>query len=409
MHRRIALVTAAVLAFATPAAAQVKIAFIESLSGPFANIGGAGLSHFQAIADRINAAGGVLGGQKIEIVPMDNKGSPQETLIVFKAVVDQGIRFVTQGNGSGVAAAIIDAVDKHNARNPDQAVLYLNYAAVDPDLTNTKCSFWHFRFDANTDQKMGALTDYLQPLKAVKSVYVLGQDYAHGHQFARVAEAMLKQKRPDIKIVGNDLHPIGKVKDFSPYVAKIKASGADAVLTGNWGNDVMLLVKAAADAGLKIPFYTYYGGGMGIAPALGEAGVGRVVQITEWHLNLAPEKNEQFLVDFHKKYKPIDYYYSRINTQMMMLAKAIQQAKSTEPKKVALALEGMRFEGEGGEAWMRKEDHQLMQPLYISTYAKVDGKAVKFGAEDTSYAFKTDARIDARVTELPTTCNMKRP
>ena len=399
----------AALLFARPAMAQVKIALIETMSGPFANIGAAAQAHFQTAAERINASGGVLGGQKIEIVTFDGKGSPQESLIALKAAVDQGIRFVTQGNSSAVAAALIDGINKHNERNPDRTVLYLNYSAVDPDLTNSKCSFWHFRFDANSDQKMGALTDYLKDQKSLKAVYIIGQDYAHGHQVARAAESMLKQKRPDVRIVGNDLHPIGKVKDFAPYVAKIQASGADAVLTGNWGNDVTLLVKAAADAGLKAPFYTYYGGGYGVAPALGELGVGRVVQITEWHLNLGTGPSESFLREFHQKYKPIDWYYGRVNTTMYMLAKAVQAAHSTDPKKVALALEGMHYEGDGGEVWMRKEDHQLIQPLYISTYAKVDGKSVKIGSEDTQYSFKTDARIDGRVTELPTTCQMKRP
>ena len=74
----------------------------------------------------------------------------------------------------------------------------------------------------------------------------------------RAAKEYLKRKRPDIEIVGDDLHPIAQVKDFSPYVAKIKASGADTVITGNWGSDLSLLIKAAKDAGLTANFYTYY-------------------------------------------------------------------------------------------------------------------------------------------------------
>ena len=58
---------------------------------------------------------------------------------------------------------------------------------------------------------------------------------------------MLAAKRPDIEIVGDELHPLFKVSDFSPYIAKIKASGADTVITGNWGPDFALLLKAAAE------------------------------------------------------------------------------------------------------------------------------------------------------------------
>ena len=393
---------------ARPAAAQIKIAYIDPLSGPFANVGEQGVAHFQGAIERITAAGGVLGGQKLELVTFDNKGSPQESLISFQAATDQGIRFITQGNGSGVAGALVDAVNKHNARNPDKAVLFLNYAAVDPDLTGSKCSFWHFRFDANTNQKLQGITDYLAKQKDITKVFILGQDYAHGQQISRIAPAMLKEKRPDVTIVGNDLHPMGKVKDFAPYVAKIKSSGADAVITGNWGNDLSLLVKAARDAGLKTRFFTYYAGGLGTPTAIGDAGTDRVLQISEWHNNMEGNKSETYARDFKKKYK-MDFYYQRVNTEVFMLAKALDQAKSADPKKVALALEGMRYASDTGEVWMRKEDHQLMQPLFISVFSKLDGGAVKNEVESTGHGFKTVAVIAAKDTELPTSCQMQRP
>jgi branched-chain amino acid transport system substrate-binding protein len=408
--KRMVPLAAAVLFAATPVAAQIKIAYIDPLSGPFANVGEIGLAHFQLITEKINAAGGVLGGQRLEIVPFDNKASPQESFVAFQSAVDQGIRIITQGNGSGVAAALIDAVNKHNARNPDKLVVYLNYSAVDPDLTNAaKCSFWHFRFDANTEQKLDAMTDYLAKQKEVKKVFIIGQDYAHGQQIARIGEAMLKKKRPDITIVGNDLHPMGKVKDFAPYVAKIKSSGADAVITGNWGNDLSLLVKAARDAGLKIPFYTFYGGGLGTPRAVGEAGGGRVIQVTEWQMNLEPNKAEAYANEYNKKNTSNEFYLLRINNEMLMLAKAIDTAKALDPKKIALALEGMRFQGDAGEVWMRKEDHQLIQPLYISIFERVGTPGVKYAVEKTGYGFKTLETVPAQATEVPTTCQMQRP
>ena len=156
-----------------------------------------------------------------------------------------------QGNGSGAAAAIEDAVTKYNERNPGHEVVYINYAAVDPDLTNSKCSYWHFRIDADTSMKMEALTSFMKDQPDIKKVYIIGQNYSHGQQVSRYFKEDIKRKRPDIQIVGDDLHPIGQVKDFAPYVAKIKASGADSVVTGNWGQDLTLLVKAAHDAGLN--------------------------------------------------------------------------------------------------------------------------------------------------------------
>ena len=160
-----------------------------------------------------------------------------------------GARYIIQGNGSGVALALIDAINKYNERNPGKELVYLNEAAVDPDLTNSKCSFWHFRFDADTTMKMEALSSFMKDQKDIHKVYILGQNYSHGVQVAKYAKEDIKRKRPDIEIVGEDLHPIGQVRDFSPYIAKIKASGADAVVTGNWGADLSLLVKAAVEAG----------------------------------------------------------------------------------------------------------------------------------------------------------------
>ena len=401
-------VAAALLSALPTMADTIKIAYIDPLTGPFANVGDQGVKHFQGVIDRINASGGVLGGQKLELVAIDNKGTPQDSLLALNAAISQGIRIVTQGNGSGSANALIDGVAKHNARNPDQAVLFLNYAAVDPDLTNSKCNFWHFRFDANTHQKMEAMTNYLARQKEIKKVYLIGQDYQHGHQVAKYAIEMLAKKRPDIQIVGNDLHPIGKVKDFSPYVAKIKQSGADAVITGNWGADLALLVKAAKDADLKVKFYTYYGGGLGTPTAVGAAGADRLIQVTEYHMNMTPNRALQYALDFKKKYS-IDYYYERISTEMMMLAKAIDQAKSVDPKQIALALEGMKYAAEAGEVWMRKQDHQLVMPLYISVFEKAGGQNVKYDVENTGYGFRTVAETPASETDVPTTCKMERP
>src|SRR3989344_5915201 len=125
---------------------------------------------------------------------------------------------------------------------PGKEVVFLNYAAVDPDLTNSKCSFWHFRLDADTSMKMEAMTTFMKDQKEIQKVYLINQNYAHGQQVSKYAKENLKRKRPDVQVVGDDLHPLAQVRDFAPYVAKIKASGADTVITGNWGSDLALLV-----------------------------------------------------------------------------------------------------------------------------------------------------------------------
>jgi branched-chain amino acid transport system substrate-binding protein len=409
----LALLVAAFLAASFPTAAQqaVRMAYVDPLSGAFANTGEHGLKHFQFTADEINRKG-LAGAFKVEIVGFDNRVSPQETLNQLKKIIDGGIRYVIQGQSSAVALALGDAIEKHNERNPGREILYLNYAAVDPDLTNSKCSYWHFRFDANSDMKMEALTTFLAQNKDIKKVYLINQNYSFGQAVARAAKADLARKRPDIQIVGEDLHALGQVKDFAPYVAKMKAAGADTVITGNWGNDMTLLIKAARDAGLNVTFYTYYAGAIGAITALGEAGVGRVKQITEWHANVPAKDAERIAAEFKKKYNQ-DYYFFRANTALLMVAEAMKRAKSVDPKAVAKTLEGMRFTTELGDVEMRTADHQLIQPLYISTIertaAKGGPKDVRHDIENSGMGFRTDAKIDGWMSAQPTSCQMKRP
>ncbi|MBK4738731.1 branched-chain amino acid ABC transporter substrate-binding protein [Noviherbaspirillum pedocola] len=397
------------LAVSSNVFAQVKVAYIDPLSGPFAAIGDFGLKSFIAAADDVNAKGGLPGGQKLEIVPMDNKGSPEESLLLFKKVTDRGIRYIIQGQGSGAAGALIGAVNKWNERNPDKSVLFLNYSSNDPELTNAKCSFWYYSFDAHNLMKMEALTNYIAKDKSIKKVFILGQDYAHGQQLAKAVTTMLPKKRPDIEIVGNDLHPFGKVKDFSPYVAKIKDSGADTVITGNWGNDLSLLLRAAKEASLKTKFFTYFAAVRGTPTALGEMPEGTVYQISEWHRNISPNTLEKFADDYAKRFPGLEFSYVRINTTVQMLAEAMNKSKSLDPKQVSFALEGMEYQAGNGKVTMRKADHQLLQPMVLSVYSRKDGKEVRHDTEGTGYGFKTVAMIPASETEVPTTCAMKRP
>lgn len=391
----------------------IRLGMIDGLSGPFANAGEAVVRNLRIAIDRINAAGGVRtadGARPLELVTFDSKGNVDESLIQFRGLVDKRIPFVLQGNSSAVAGALVSAINRHNARQPDARVLFLNYSAVDPALTNENCSFWHFRFDAGADMRMQALTEVIKLDKGVRRVYLIDQDYSFGHQVARLARDMLAVKRPDIQVVGDEFHPIGKIKDFAPYIAKIKASGADAVITGNWGNDLTLMVKAAREGGLAAKFYTFYGNGLGAPAAMGDAGVGRVLAVAEWHPNVGGAASDAFYESFRTRYPEAkdDYVHLRMQMMVQMLARAIEQAGSTDAVRVARALEGMRYTNAFHEATVRPEDHQVLQPLYVSVMEK-QGGAVRFDNEGSGYGFRTVRKLKPAQTTLPTTCRMERP
>ncbi|WP_374193468.1 branched-chain amino acid ABC transporter substrate-binding protein [Trinickia mobilis] len=394
--------------------APIQLALIEGMSGPFANAGAAVERNLRFGVERVNARGGVRladGAHPLELVVLDSKGSTEGALVQLRAAADRRIGFVMQGNSSAVAAALVAAIEKQNAREPDNRELFLNYSADDPALTNANCSFWHFRFDAHAGMRMGALADVIQQDRSVKKVYLLNQDYSFGHDVSTLAREALAQKRPDIAIVGDEFHPIGRVKDFTPYIAKMRASGADAVITGNWGNDLSLLVKAAREQGFNAKFYTFYGNSLDAPAALGDAGVKRVLAVADWHPNAGPAASDAYYAAFRARFPAAqdDYPVLRMEVMIEMLADAMTRADTSDPAAVAKSLEGMKFDNGFHRAWMRAEDHQLIQPLYVMEMDKAGTPGVRFDNEGSGYGFRTVLALPPERTVLPTTCQMKRP
>ena len=405
------------LTMAQPAPAPIKVAMIESLSGPFGNTGEAVFRNLIWAMERVNARGGVkLGGaaggnRPLALERYDSKGQTEEALSALKSAIDDGAQFVMQGNSSATAAALIDAINKHNEREPGKRVVFLNYAAVDPILTNEKCSFWHFRFDAHADMRMTALMEVLKEDKALKSVYIIGQDYSFGHAVAREAKRQLGVLRPDVQLVGEELHPMGRVKDFLPYAAKMKASGAQAVITGNFGNDLTLLVKAAKEVGFEGKFYTFYGNALGAPAAIGDAGIGRVVAVADWLPNVQTAQSEAFYQSFRQRFpKPADdYVHMRMQLMVESLAQAIEKAGTTNSIAVATQLERAHVTFASQSGAMRASDHQFQQPLVVGMMDRQGAPGVKFDVEGSGYGFRVIKTIAAASAEQPTTCKMQRP
>ena len=405
--------TAAAVAPAKP----VKVALIESLSGAFANTGEAVYRNIYWALERVNARGGVqlpaaVGGPRpLALERYDSKGQNEEALSALRAAIDDGAQVILQGNSSATAAVLIEAINKHNEREPNKRVIFLNYSAVDPILTNEKCSFWHFRFDAHADMRMAALMEVMREDLGVKSVYLIGQDYSFGQAVLREAKKQLAAQRPDVAVVGEELHPVGRVKDFAPYAVKIKTSGAQAVVTGNWGNDLTLLVKAAREVGYEGSFYTFYGNALGAPAAMGDAGIGKVVAVADWLPNVPGAQSEAFYQSFRERFpKPQDdYVHMRMQLMVEALAQSIERAGSTDAVAVARQMENanVQLSGQGGS--MRAADHQFQQALVVGVMDKKGAPGVKFDVEGSGYGFRVVRQIPAAKAQQPHSCQMQRP
>ncbi len=381
----------------------VKFALIDPMSGSFAATGRLGEQHFRFAMDRINESGAAGPGRKFDLVVLDNEVSPEKSLVLLRKAIDDGVHYITQGNGSSVAFALTDAIAKNNKRDPARSAMFLNYAAVDPALTNAKCNWWHFRFDADSDMKMRAMSSYILTRKDLHKVYVFNQDYSFGQSVERGAKEMLTGKRDDLQIVGAERVPLGKVKDFTPYIQKMQAAGADAVVTGNWGADLALLVKAANDSGFKGTFFTYYLGSTEVITEVGQAGRGDA-QISEWHANVDSAPIEEMAAAFEAKYHQA-FYYWRVVNMLDMTAAAMKQANSSDPEKVGKVLAGMNFHNPLGDVSMRADNHQLLQPMFISVLEP----GVKHVFPEVNMGFRTIGRIEPDQTRMATTCSLANP
>ena len=402
------------LAMAQADPVPIKIAVIEVLSGPFGNTGEAVFRNLQWAVERVNARGGVklpTGNRPLALQRFDSKGQAEEALSTLKSSIDDGVQFVMQGNSSATALTLIDAINKHNEREPGKRVLFLNYSAGDPVLTNEKCSFWHFRFDAHADMRMTALMEVLKADKALSSVYLIGQDYSFGHAVAREAKRQLAVLRPDVQVVGDELHAMGRVKDFLPYATKIKASGAQAVITGNFGNDLTLLVKAAKEVGFEGKFYTFYGNALGAPAAIGEAGIGNVVAVADWLPNVQTPQSAAFYQSFRERFpRPADdYVHMRMQLMVEALAQSIEKAGATTPVAVANELERVKVTLAGQTGAMRALDHQFQQTLVVGVMDRQGAPGVKFDVEGSGYGFRVIKTLSAANAQLPTSCKMQRP
>jgi branched-chain amino acid transport system substrate-binding protein len=402
------------LAQGQPLSGPIQLALVEGLSGGNANGGEAVFRNLVWAVERVNARGGVKlpgGSRLLALERYDSKGQVEEALAMLRSAIDNGARFILQGNSSAVTAALIEAINKHNEREPARRVLLLNYSGVDPILTNEKCSFWHFRFDAHADMRMAALMSVLRDDRAVKSVYLFGQDYSFGQAVLREARRQLGAQRPDVAIVGDELHPLLRIKDFAPYATKIKASGADAVITGNFSNDLTLLVKAARDVGWGGKFYTFYGNALGAPAAIGDAGVGRVIAVADWLPNMPTAGSEAFYQAFRKRYpQPADdYVHMRMQLLVEALASAIGKAGSLEAAAVATALETASVSLSGQAGSMRAADHQFQQPLVVGVMDRQGTPGVKFDVEGSGYGFRVIKQLTPAQAEMPSSCRMVRP
>jgi branched-chain amino acid transport system substrate-binding protein len=384
-----------------------RVALIDALSGPHADIGFTSVRQYQEAIENVNSVGGTP-VFKLELVPLDDASSTEQALRSLELAIQQGIRYVAQGSNPEISIALVEAIAAYNSDNPNREILFLNFGDGAPELNNEKCSFWHFRFDASIAMKLQTLIAAIPDDGSVRTIYLLNQDDVWGHSASREALRILTATRPRIQIVGDEVHPAGEAQDFSAYLARISDSGADAILTADWGNDLIAFMQAAGRAGGGTRIYVASNSIAGVPAAIGAGGIDRVYAVFTWHSNIGENLLDEFAGAYGAKHnEEWSGLPSYISTQMLVTA--MQTTRSAEPLRVARILEGLSFLGASSPIAMRSDNHQLLQPLYVATLARAGTKGVNNAVGNTGLGWKTVLRKDFDQTQVRTTCEMQRP
>ena len=389
--------------------ATIKVGCIESLSGPQAS---SGLPYCRAVRyglDRINASGG-WNGQKIELVEYDNQGGTGGAADKLKAAIADGVQIVVQGASSAVSGQLTEDVRKHNLRNPGHEIMFMNVGGEANELTGEKCQYYHFRFASNAQVRVKTLVLGMKQANALGTkVYAMNQDYSWGRD---VEKAIVDDaSMGGYQVVGKMLHDVNKIQDFTPYVARVKESGAQTVLTANWSNDLLLLMKAAHESGLKARFGTCYLDQPGNLANAGETALGYYVT-HPFDIEAAGKEGEQFGADYKAKTGKLPTFIEPQTVfAMSMLAEALKTVKPVngklDVKALAKSMETTRIHTPMGEEYMRAADHQVQIPMVVS----VVSKDAKYKADDTQLGFKPVKKFTAEQASVPPqgTCKMQRP
>jgi branched-chain amino acid transport system substrate-binding protein len=400
---------AASLACGGALADPVRIGLIETLSGPQAASGLMYRAAARYAIDRMNADGG-WNGQPVQLLEYDNQGGPTGAADKLKAALADGVQLVVQGASSAVGGQITEDVRKHNLRNPGKEIIYVNVGAEALELTGEKCHFHHFRFSGNADVRTKVLVLAMKQAHALGSrVYAINQNYSWGQDM----EKAIADSAPlgGYQLVEKTLHDVNKIQDFAPYVARIGAAKADTVITGNWSNDLLLLMKATKDAGLKARFGTVFLDQPGNIANGGELTLGHFIAHT-FNPEAGGADGERFVNDYKAKAGHVPVFIEpQTVLGLAMVADGLRRVKPEGGKlnvnALAKAIETAKIQTPVGEMSMRAADHQALLPMVVSTVTK----DAKFKADATDMGFKPVKLFTAAEASTPaqSSCKMQRP
>ena len=394
------------LSVGTASAEPLKVAIIEAFSGPAAQTAIPFVDGLRYGFRKLNEQGG-FNGEKIVVTEYDSLNEPTTAAEKMKAAIATGANIIIQAGSSAIASQLSDDIRKYNLRNKGKEIIFFNAGSEAADLVGAKCHFWFFKGASTPYIRMGALVPAMKESGTLgQKVFLINQNYSYGRE---AEEAQTKAvAAAGSTVVGKVLHDVAKIQDFSPYVAQIKASGADTVLTANWGNDIILLLRAIGEAGLKVNVGNTSLDTTGTLSTIGDAALGANL-VKLYNLEAGGDAGKAFAEDFKSV---IGHYpYNEEPTAVfntLLLGSALkslhQDGGKVDTLAIAKALETASYQAPTGTWSVRAADHQMQMPVTISQVSKdalykVDGTDMGFKlikivpAEQASVAVSPDCKM----------------
>jgi branched-chain amino acid transport system substrate-binding protein len=364
MKRRHFLLMSCALIFALPSTASaqkaIKVGFPMILSGPGALFGEPALKGAQMYVDEVNAAGGVLGGRKIELISRDTKGNADEAVRVTRELIlRENVDFLV-GTLTSAEGPAVSPIAKEN-----KIVFVAPITKTDQLTAPANLHPYVFR-TASTTQIEGRTAAEIIAKWNVKRVATISPDYAYGQDATKAFVDHLKKIKPDVEIVDQQWPKLGEA-DYTPFINAQLSKRPEAVFSSLWGGHFVTFAKQAKPLNYFEQIkHNFIGAGepgsIESAKSMGADypfGIwGNTYDVTDWPGGPAAHKDyiarlRKYTKEEHPSSWPITGYVA-----MQMLVEGIKKANSTDSDKVSKALMGLSVDTPIGKQTLREKDHQ---------------------------------------------------
>lgn len=342
----LALASAGLLAMSAAHADTIKIGVVGPTTGPVTQYGDMVKEGIYTAVEQINAAGGVL-GKKLETVVIDDACEPKQGPVAANRVVNEKIGFVVGGVCSGASIAAAPIFD-------EEGVVMVTPSATAPALTDGKGYEFIFRTIGRDDQQGPVAAKYISEVAKPKKVAIIHDKQSYGQGIAAsVRDGLVAANVPVAFFEGINAGDT----DYSAVVTKMKSDGVDFVYFGGYHPELGLLLRQAAEQGVKATFMGPEGSGNPDINAIAGDAVEGLLLTLPADFSSNP-KNAEIVKAFDAKKRNASGAFQLTSyAATQAIAAGIAGAKSTDPAAVAAFLHANTIDSSIGElSWNAQGD-----------------------------------------------------